>query len=97
MKPGEWVSIPIYALHHDPHYFPDPEKFEPERFSDENKENIKNCTYLPFGSGPRNCIGKYSTSSSSSQKLFPLGPFSDFYISISPGTLTYFNLSLISI
>jgi Cytochrome P450 len=52
------VLVPVYALHHDPDYFPDPEKFDPERFSDENKGNIKNFTYLPFGSGPRNCIGK---------------------------------------
>jgi cytochrome P450 family 9 len=58
LKPGEGVWVPIYALHHDPDYFPDPEKFDPERFSDENKGNIKQCTYLPFGSGPRSCIGK---------------------------------------
>ncbi|PNF31078.1 Cytochrome P450 9e2 [Cryptotermes secundus] len=57
LNPGDCVYIPIYALHHDPDYFPDPEKFDPERFSDENKGNIKTCTYLPFGSGPRNCIG----------------------------------------
>jgi cytochrome P450 family 9 len=58
LKPGDMVWLPIYALHHDPDYFPDPEKFDPERFSDENRGNIKNGTYLPFGSGPRNCIGK---------------------------------------
>ena len=57
LKPGDLVWVPVYALHHDPDYFPDPEKFDPERFSDENRGNIKNCTYLPFGSGPRNCIG----------------------------------------
>jgi len=61
LKPGDVVWMPIYALHHDPAYFPDPEKFDPERFSDENRGNIKNCTYLPFGSGPRNCIGKASS------------------------------------
>jgi cytochrome P450 len=58
LKPGDGVYIPIYALHHDPDYFPDPEKFDPERFSDENKGNINPFAYLPFGSGPRNCIGK---------------------------------------
>ncbi|XP_023717573.1 cytochrome P450 9e2 isoform X2 [Cryptotermes secundus] len=57
LKPGDGVIIPIYALHRDPDYFPDPEKFDPERFSDENRGNIKACTYLPFGLGPRNCIG----------------------------------------
>ena len=57
LKPGDMVLVPIYALHHDPEYFPNPEKFDPERFSDENRGNIKNYTYLPFGSGPRNFIG----------------------------------------
>jgi len=50
----------MYNLHHDPEYFPDPEKFDPERFNDENKKNIKPYTYLPFGSGPHNCIGNFS-------------------------------------
>lgn len=41
----------------DETYFPEPQKFDPERFSDENKHNIKPGTYSPFGVGPRNCIG----------------------------------------
>lgn len=44
---------------HDPKYYPDPETFNPERFSDDNKTNIEPITYLPFGIGPRNCIGLY--------------------------------------
>ncbi|XP_068898640.1 cytochrome P450 6k1-like isoform X2 [Tenebrio molitor] len=52
------VIIPITGLHFDPEHFPDPEKFDPERFSDENKRNIKSYTYLPFGEGPRSCIGQ---------------------------------------
>lgn len=55
---GSEFWIPVYALHHDPSYFPDPDKFDPERFSDENKGKIVPGTYLPFGIGPRNCIGK---------------------------------------
>ncbi|CAG2058749.1 unnamed protein product, partial [Timema podura] len=51
------VVIPVYAIHHDPKYYPDPEKFNPERFSAENIKSQPNCTYLPFGEGPRNCIG----------------------------------------
>ncbi|KMQ88919.1 cytochrome p450 9e2-like protein [Lasius niger] len=51
------MMISIYALHHDPKYYPNPDKFDPERFSEENKDNIVPYTYLPFGHGPRKCIG----------------------------------------
>lgn len=52
------ILIPIFPIHHDPQYYPDPEKFDPERFSDKNKHNIRPCTFMPFGVGPRNCIGR---------------------------------------
>lgn len=55
--PNTLTWLPIYSLHHDPKYFPNPSKFDPERFSDENKDNIVPYTYLPFGHGPRKCIG----------------------------------------
>ncbi|XP_058837423.1 cytochrome P450 9e2-like [Topomyia yanbarensis] len=54
---GTAVWFPVQGLHHDPKYFPNPEQFIPERFSDENIGNIDLGTYLPFGIGPRNCIG----------------------------------------
>jgi cytochrome P450 family 9 len=57
MSPGDVVFIPILGLHRDPSHYPDPERFDPERFSDENKQNINPMTYLPFGVGPRSCIG----------------------------------------
>ncbi|XP_077296613.1 uncharacterized protein LOC143918549 [Arctopsyche grandis] len=57
IQAGEVVLIPIHAIHHDPQYYPDPEKFDPERFSTENKANINPLSFLPFGVGPRNCIG----------------------------------------
>ncbi|KYB25692.1 hypothetical protein TcasGA2_TC034188 [Tribolium castaneum] len=53
------VMISMFAIHRDPQYFPDPEKFDPERFSDENKAKIVPGTYMPFGVGPRNCIAKF--------------------------------------
>ena len=52
------VLIPVYSLHHDPKYWDEPEEFRPERFLPGNKESINPFTYLPFGEGPRNCIGK---------------------------------------
>lgn len=54
---GMIVGIPVWALHHSEKYFPQPEKFLPERFLPENKDQIVPSTYLPFGEGPRNCIG----------------------------------------
>ncbi|XP_065342833.1 uncharacterized protein LOC135941346 [Cloeon dipterum] len=57
IEAGMIITVPIYPLHRDPEYFPDPEKFDPERFSEENKADIKPYTYLPFGVGPHNCIG----------------------------------------
>jgi cytochrome P450 family 9 len=51
------ISIPIWCFHHDPQNFPDPETFDPDRFSEENRKNIDLDTYMPFGIGPRNCIG----------------------------------------
>ncbi|GBP66256.1 Cytochrome P450 9e2 [Eumeta japonica] len=57
VEKGTFIHIPIYALHRDPKYYPEPEKFVPERFSDEEKRNIVNYTYMPFGEGHRMCLG----------------------------------------
>uniref|UniRef100_A0A668RVG4 unspecific monooxygenase n=1 Tax=Oreochromis aureus TaxID=47969 RepID=A0A668RVG4_OREAU len=54
---GMVVMVPTWPMHRDPEIWPEPEKFKPERFSKENKETIDPYTYMPFGAGPRNCIG----------------------------------------
>ena len=55
---GTGVFIPVLALHHDPTYFPKPQKFDPESFKEENERSRPNYTYMPFGEGPRKCLGK---------------------------------------
>uniref|UniRef100_A0A1B0BSR5 Cytochrome P450 n=1 Tax=Glossina palpalis gambiensis TaxID=67801 RepID=A0A1B0BSR5_9MUSC len=57
LRNGTPVYIPIYALQRDPKYWKNPEIFDPERFSAENKKLHHPMTYLPFGTGPHNCIG----------------------------------------
>ena len=57
MKKGEMLFIPVYGLHRDPQYYPDPDVFNPENFSEEAKATRPACSFLPFGDGPRNCIG----------------------------------------
>ncbi|RZB40869.1 p450 domain containing protein [Asbolus verrucosus] len=57
IEKGTTVLIPILGIHYDEEYYPDPEKFDPERFSEENKNSRHHYTHLPFGEGPRNCIG----------------------------------------
>jgi cytochrome P450 family 9 len=57
IKKGQIFMLPISLIHNDSEYFPNPEQFDPERFSDENKGSIRPGSYIPFGSGPRTCIG----------------------------------------
>jgi cytochrome P450 family 9 len=57
MTKGTILMISLYGLHRDPKYFPEPDKFDPDRFNDQNKSKIHPNTYLPFGIGPRKCIG----------------------------------------
>ncbi|XP_077528124.1 cytochrome P450 3A19-like [Haemaphysalis longicornis] len=57
IKKGISVMIPVYQLHYDPLLWVDPEKFDPDRFSPENKHLINPIAYQPFGLGPRKCLG----------------------------------------
>ncbi|CAD7079475.1 unnamed protein product [Hermetia illucens] len=57
IEKGTPVQIPAYAIHHDPEIYPDPEKFDPDRFLPENVKLRHSVAFLSFGDGPRNCIG----------------------------------------
>lgn len=54
----KFVFISPYANHRNPKYFDQPGKFEPERFSPEREKTIPKHAYIPFGTGPRVCIGQ---------------------------------------
>ncbi|KAF5287526.1 hypothetical protein FQA39_LY04154 [Lamprigera yunnana] len=57
LEKGIKVIIPLHGIQNDPEFFPEPEKFDPERFSTKNKDKILPFTYMPFGEGQRVCIG----------------------------------------
>jgi cytochrome P450 len=51
------VQCNVEGIHHDPEYYPNPDRFDPERFMPENRHKLIPYTFLPFGIGPRNCVG----------------------------------------
>lgn len=57
IEKGTSVIVPLLGLHYDEQYFPEPEKYKPERF--EQNVNEENLIYLPFGFGHKVCIGMY--------------------------------------
>lgn len=58
-RPATTKGFRPWTLHRRADYFPDPECFDPERFTPEREKRLPRYAYLPFGAGPRICIGMY--------------------------------------
>ncbi|CAL4058794.1 unnamed protein product, partial [Meganyctiphanes norvegica] len=56
LEKNRMVQIPVWSLQNDERFWKEPKKFNPDRFLPENKGDIVQGTFLPFGLGPRNCI-----------------------------------------
>ncbi|KAK4873037.1 hypothetical protein RN001_015066 [Aquatica leii] len=94
IEQGTYIFISALAIQRDPEYYPDPDKFDPERFSDENKEKRPKTAYMPFGLGPRICIAytfgvmqvKITLAKILSRYKFKMNPKTKYPIEINPHT-----------
>ena len=59
MPAGTALLISPWALHHDPRFFDDPEAFRPDRWLDGSTDRLPRHAYMPFGGGPRVCVGNH--------------------------------------
>ncbi|MBX3012211.1 MAG: cytochrome P450 [Caldilineaceae bacterium] len=80
---GSTVAISTYVMHRDPALYPDPERFDPERFTPANEAALPKSAYLPFGGGPRICIG--NSFAMLEARLILLTVLQRFHLQLKPG------------
>lgn len=84
LYPDDVVWLSPYVFHRDAIYYPNPDKFDPERFSAENRKSIVSGTYFPFGLGPRACIASRFGLMELKATVYHL--LQNFYLECSPKT-----------
>ena len=52
------ILMSQYVIHHDPRYYNEPDRFDPERWSSDTRSSLPRFSYFPFGGGIRACIGE---------------------------------------
>lgn len=71
VEPGTSIQLPVFAIHHDQRFYDEPNSFKPERFeSMASGEMNKSGIFLPFGNGPRICLGKMTPIGFSFKAIF---------------------------
>lgn len=80
---GSMVAISTYVMHHDPQLFAEPDRFDPGRFTPENEAKIPKYAYLPFGGGPRVCIG--NSFAMMEARLILLTILQRYHLALAPG------------
>jgi cytochrome P450 len=83
LRPGTDVIISQYVCHRNPAWFPDPERFDPERWTPEFEKAVPASVYFPFGAGPRYCIGEQFARTESLLILTAIGR--QFQLRLAPG------------
>jgi cytochrome P450 len=83
IRRGGWVFINPYVMHRDPRHFKDPEVFDPGRFAPGRADEVPAYAYLPFGGGPRICIG--STLATMEVVLVAATVLQRFAVGLAPG------------
>lgn len=90
LQPGDNIWIPSYAIQRDPKYYPEPEKFLPERFLSDAEHPVDPATYMPFGVGPRACIASRFALMQLKATIFYM--IKTFRVECSPNTLVPIKL-----